>query len=112
MSEDDSRVMRELLSNLTVESIQHAIKLVREADFEVVQIDDLKAALFEMLRAYGCYSMSISEGIPLFRAMKHEANEARFLNLRRIYPDPKFLTTLGRANREGDPIFYLGGDLG
>jgi hypothetical protein len=112
MLKDDSRVMRELLSNLTVESIQHAIKFVREADLKVVQIDDFKAALIEMLRAYGCYAKSISQGIPLFRAMKHNPDEDRFVNLSRIYPDPKFLTTLGRANREGDPIFYLSGDPG
>lgn len=102
--------MRELLTNLTPESIQQAIRFVRESDFKAVEIDDLKAALFEMLRAYGCYSKSISEGIPLFRAMKHKANEDRFVNLSRIYPDPKFLTTLGRANREHQPVFYLSGD--
>lgn len=107
---DDSRAMRELLSNLTAESIQQAIRFVREADFKTVEIDDLKAALFEMLRAYGCYAKSISEGVPLFRAMKHKADEDRFANLSRIYPDPKFLTTLGRANREHRPIFYLSGD--
>jgi hypothetical protein len=44
--------------------------------------------------------------------MKHNTQEERFLNLSRIYPDPTYLTKLGRANREHQPMYYLSGDCG
>ena len=110
MLDDDARIFQQLLSKLTVDSIRQSIQLVRQADLKTVEINDLKAAMFEMLKAYGCYTKSIKEGASVFRAMRHNANEERFANVSRIYPDPKFLTTLGRANRAGQPIFYLSGD--
>lgn len=110
MLNDDGKAMRELLSNLSTDSIERTVQFVKAADLETVEIDELQAALFEMLRAYGCYTKSIKQGASLFRAMKHNADEDRFANVSRIYPDPKWLTTLGRANRERERIFYLSGD--
>ncbi len=102
--------MQYLLSRLSVKSIEEAIEFVTRSDLEGIRIDDFKAALYEILRAYGCYTKSIKKGVPLFRAMKHHAGEQFFENVKRIYPDPNFLTDLGRANREKQPIFYLSGD--
>lgn len=109
MPSDDARTMQELLSKLSVDSIQESTRFVEHADLKIIQIDDLKAALFEMLKAYGCYTKSIKEGQPLFRAMKHNTGEEFFENVKRIYPDRAFLKTLGRANREHQPIFYFSG---
>src|SRR5438128_2482436 len=107
---NDAMNLDHLLSRLSVNSIQESIEFVKQSDLRTVRIDDLKAAFYEMLRAYGCFTKSIKQGEPLFRAMKHHANEEYFENVKRIYPDPIFLKKLGRANREHQAIFYLSGD--
>ncbi len=107
---NDAAEMAYLLSRLSVESIQESIDFVKRADLGTVQIDELKAVLYEMLRAYGCFVKSIGKGAPLFRAVKHREDEVLFLGVNRMYPDPSYLTKLGRANREHQAIFYLSGD--
>jgi hypothetical protein len=99
-----------LLSNLSFKSIQESIEFVERADLKTVQIDDLKAALDPILRAFGCFAKRIGRGEFIYRAMKHQADEKCFANVSRIYPDPRFLKRLGRANREHQAIFYLSGD--
>jgi hypothetical protein len=108
--QNDATEMAYLLSRLSPEAIRERIEFIRRADLKTVQIDDLKTALHEMLRAYGCYVKSIEQGTPLFRAVKHNADEDEFKSVNRMYPDPIFLKKLGRANREHRAIFYLSGD--
>ncbi|HVQ40215.1 MAG TPA: hypothetical protein VMS31_21925 [Pyrinomonadaceae bacterium] len=74
MLNDDSRAMRELLSSISFESIQQTLEFVG-TNLKIIEINDLKTATFEMLRAHVCYTKSIKEGQPLFRAMKHNAGE-------------------------------------
>jgi hypothetical protein len=110
--DNDAKAIQESLSKLSRESIQQAIDFVRRPDITTVQIDEIKTALNEVLSAYGLYAKSIGKGQHLFRAMKHKPHEKQFQNLSRIYPDPAFLTTLGRANREHQAMYYLSGDCG
>lgn len=99
-----------LLSELSLKSIQQSIEFVKGADLRASGIDELRAALDPMLRAYGCFAMRIGRGEFLYRAMKHNPGEKCFHNVNRIYPAAQFLKTLGRASREAQPIFYLSGD--
>ncbi|PYS35787.1 MAG: hypothetical protein DMF75_02605 [Acidobacteria bacterium] len=110
MIDDDAKAIQESLSKLSRESIQGAIGFVTGSDLTTVQIDEIKRALSEVLSAYGKYAKQIGPGQHLFRAMKHKPHEKRFQNLSRIYPDPGFLTTLGRANREHQAMYYFSGD--
>ena len=93
------------------EGYKEAVEFVKRADLRTIQIDEIKTALNEVLSAYGVYAKSIRPGQHLFRAMKHKSQEEElFPNLSRIYPHPAFLTKLGRANREHQPMYYLSGD--
>jgi hypothetical protein len=112
MIHDDDLSLLELLSKLSLEFIQDRISFVRQADLEEIEIDDLKTALAEILKAYGTYVKSIRQGEPVFRVMKHQPNEKLFENVSRIYPDPTFLTKLGRANRKHQPVYYFCGEPG
>jgi hypothetical protein len=107
---DDGAMLIELLSRLSTTLIQDRIAFIKQADLNRVEIEELKAALDEMLRAYGSYSKSIRQGEPIFRAMRHCPNEGLFENVSRIYPDPARITRLGRANREHQAIYYLCGE--
>lgn len=107
---NDAIAMRKALSRLDQKSIQDAIEFVTQADLHSLQIDEIKAGLNEVLAAYGTYTKSIGKGRHLFRAMKHNSKEELFSSLTRIYPDPAFLTKLGRANREHQAMYYLSGD--
>src|SRR5437588_85612 len=107
---NDAENMEYLLSRLSVKFIRESIEFVTRSDLKTIQIDELKAALYEILGAYGCFVKSIKKGEPLFRSMRHHADEEFFASVNRIYPDPSFLTKLGRANREHQDIFYLSGD--
>ncbi len=107
---NDAMILDRLLTELSVRSIEESIDFVTRSDLKTVSIEDLKAALYEMLRAFGSFAMSIKLGAPLFRAMKHNPDEEFFKNVKRIYPDPVFLKKLGRANRDHQAVFYLSGN--
>ena len=99
-----------LLSQLSERSIVGAIAFAETADLRTISIEELEEVLEPLLRAFGCFAIRIGEGRYLYRAMKHRKDEAHFVNVCRIYPDPAFLNKLGRANREHEVVFYLSGD--
>ena len=107
---NDAVAIQKALSKLDHKSVQRTIEFVKRADLTTIQIDEIKAVLNEILSAYGAYAKSIGKGQHLFRAMKHNADEERFESLTRIYPDPRYLTKLGRANRKHQPMYYFSGD--
>jgi len=107
---NDATAIQKALSKLDHKSIERTIEFVKRGDLKTIQIDEIKASLNEILSAYGAYAKSIGKGHHLFRAMKHNPDEERFHSLTRIYPDPTYLTKLGRANRKHQAMYYLSGD--
>jgi hypothetical protein len=61
------------------------------------------------------FVLNIDAGQSIFRARKHREQEKQ-TNLGNvendIYPQPKYLTHLGRANRKHQPVYYFAADKG
>jgi hypothetical protein len=87
---------------------------IKRADFKTARIDDLKLRLKRVIEAYAMFPVEIEKGEAVFRAVKHEGDEkGQYLgDLKRLYPHRDFLKSLGRANRERQPIFYVSVDAG
>lgn len=106
------REYQKYLCRLTVDSIQRTLKSVATTDLKTAQIDDLKVKLSGLLWAYSCFAVQIDRGRSIYRARKHgdDERDRPLDHVTQIYPDAKYIKTLGRANREGEPIFYFSAD--
>lgn len=102
----------ERLSKLSLKGIRGRLAELKNADPERTSIDNLKAKLYGLLRAYTSVSLNVGEDRPIFRARKHREVEWDKLldNVEEIYPQEIYITRPGRANREGQPIFYFSAD--
>lgn len=103
---------KEKLSNTRLDFIERRIDELKSYDVTNVDIEYVKSLLLNLFRAYICFPVRISEGRPIFRARRHrEEEKGQFLkHVREIYPDPKFVKKLGRANGKGEAIFYFSAD--
>lgn len=108
-------VVHSRLIQLDEQFIKHRIKLLRKTDLRRARISRLRSLLSDLLRAYVTIPLNIKDGMSIFRARKHREDE-RNCDLKNvkadIYPQASFITHLGRANREREPIYYLGANEG
>lgn len=102
------------IARLDTQMIQQCLEDIKCADLKTARIDDLKVRLRQVVEAYAMFPVEIEKGKAVFRARKHKGDETeRFLtSLGQIYPHRDFLKYLGRANREGQPVFYVSVDEG
>lgn len=100
------------LSQLSRRFILERLELLKVTDLASARIDDLKAILFDLLRAYTSTTLLIDENRPIFRARRHREDEKEKLldHVDEVHPKACFIRRLGRANREGAPIFYFSPD--
>ncbi len=100
---------KQYLSRLTPTAIQQRLDQVKKIDLKTAHINELKLLLSDLLWAYSCFTISINGKRSIYRARRHqpEEKEQTLDHVDEIYPNPKYITTLGRANREGVPIFYF-----
>lgn len=112
MNKDD--LSNHPLKFIYLEFIQQRISELQNLNLKTANIDLLKFMLRNLCRAYISTTLTISEDKSIFRATKHtnEEKDTCFESVNRIYPDPKFLKKLGRANREGQAVFYFSADPG
>jgi hypothetical protein len=99
------------LSQLSRRFILERLELLKGTDLAGARIDDLKAILFDLLRAYTSTTLLIDENRPIFRARRHREDEKeKLLDHVDVYPKACFIKRLGRANRKRTPIFYFSAD--
>src|SRR6266446_9672584 len=94
--------------------IRRQIQRLRETDLRKASINRLKLRLAILLRAYEMYALRINYGEPIFRARKHREVERELCltNVRDVYPQPKLIKSLGRANRKHQCVYYFAADEG
>jgi hypothetical protein len=79
-----------------------------EADLRILEIDEIKRMLDSFMIGYGIESPIFSAGAFLYRARKMGPTFGKSMGITYkdlIYP-PKHVSTLGRLNRAGQPLFY------
>jgi hypothetical protein len=79
-----------------------------EADLRILEIDEIKRMLESLMIGYGIESPIFSAGAFLYRARRMGPTFSKSMGITYkdlIYP-PKHVSTLGRLNRAGQPLFY------
>ena len=103
---------KQYLSRLSLDGIQRQVDFVKQVDLKTADIDDLKLQLSDLLWAYSAFAVLIDGERSIYRARRHlpEERDKALDSVEEIYPQTRFVTTLGRANREQQPVFYFSVD--
>jgi hypothetical protein len=98
---------KQYLSKLTFEGIQQTINSLKQVDLVTADIDVLKQQLNDLLWSYSAFAILADGDRSIYRARRHAPEEDMLATVDEIYPNGKFITKLGRANRQQQVIFYF-----
>lgn len=86
-----------------ISEIQKAIQLLKKSDLLSIDIDEIKDILIPIFRGYVQTVPIIGPGEILYRGIKYDNLPQ---DLSRLREPPKEKTSINRANRAGNPVFY------
>ncbi len=92
---------------LNHKQVRALIKQIDSLILDYVSIEKIKHLLDALLEGYVTNSFLLRPGVSLYRGIKWHDKPLLFSNI--SYP-PKDFAKAGRANRDGNPIFYCTGD--
>lgn len=100
------------LKNISLKFIEQRIEELRTLDCRNSDINHLRTLFKNLFRVYVTAPISISPGTSIYRVRKHwsTVKNSYLPSLANIYPDAKYITCLGRANRIANPAYYFSSD--